>query len=69
MQCSYHHTRSENEAFETAKIVEKHGAETIVFQADVCKGGMPSNGFCNHEKMGQIFIYNAGEPSLISLRT
>ncbi len=31
------YTRSENEAFETAKIAEKHGAETIVFQADVSK--------------------------------
>ena len=31
------YTRSKNEAFETAKIAEKHGAETIVFQADVSK--------------------------------
>jgi len=31
------YTRSENEAFETAKIAEKYGAETIVFQADVSK--------------------------------
>ncbi|MBQ09208.1 MAG: oxidoreductase [Gammaproteobacteria bacterium] len=31
------YTRSKDEALETAKLAEEHGAETIVFQADVSK--------------------------------
>ena len=57
------YTRSENEAFETAKIAEKHGAETIVFQADVSKDeecqAMVS---ATMKKWGQIdyLVNNAG---------